>query len=206
MAIGTTTALNKILGLRKRIRVIQGGQGSSKTYSILMILIDYAANNEKKDIYVASKELSKMKITVIKDFKNIMFEFGLFNPYKWNKQNSQYTFPNKSTITFIGLDKEDIGKGLRSDVVFMNEANKVPFETYRELTSRAKNVYIDYNPNSEFWAHTDVLNRDDADFIILTYKDNEYLSKEEVREIEINREKAYIDWTLDKKRRDRVNF
>jgi len=197
MAIGTTTALNKILGLRKRIRVIQGGQGSSKTYSILMILIDYAANNEKKDIYVASKELSKMKITVIKDFKNIMFEFGLFNPYKWNKQNSQYTFPNKSTITFIGLDKEDIGKGLRSDVVFMNEANKVPFETYRELTSRAKNVYIDYNPNSEFWAHTDVLNRDDADFIILTYKDNEYLSKEEVREIEINREKAYIDWTLE---------
>ena len=72
MAIGTTTALNKILGLRKRIRVIQGGQGSSKTYSILMILIDYAANNEKKDIYVASKELSKMKITIIKDFKNIM--------------------------------------------------------------------------------------------------------------------------------------
>ena len=74
--IKATTALNKILGLKKRIKVIQGGQGAGKTYSILMMLIDYASAVEKQDIYIASKELSKMRTTVIKNFKNIMFGFG----------------------------------------------------------------------------------------------------------------------------------
>jgi phage terminase large subunit len=194
--IKATTALNKILGLKKRIKVIQGGQGAGKTYSILMMLIDYASAVEKQDIYIASKELSKMRTTVIKDFKNIMFGFGLFNPHKWNKSTNTYEFKNGSVINFLGLDKEDIGKGLRSDMVFVNEANKVPYETFRELTSRARRVIVDYNPNSEFWVHTEVLDRDDADFLILTYKDNEFLSKEEVAEIELNRTRAYFDPTL----------
>ena len=142
--IKATTALNKILGLKKRIKVIQGGQGAGKTYSILMMLIDYASAVEKQDIYIASKELSKMRTTVIKDFKNIMFGFGLFNPHKWNKSTNTYEFKNGSVINFLGLDKEDIGKGLRSDMVFVNEANKVPYETFREST------YIIFCPYSLF--------------------------------------------------------
>jgi len=61
-----------------------------------------------------------------------------------------YRFPNGSFIKFLGLDKEDIGKGLRSDVIFVNEANKISFEAFRELTSRAKNTYLDFNPNKAF--------------------------------------------------------
>jgi len=84
-----------------------------------------------------------------------------------------------------------MGKGLRCDVVFVNEGNKIKFETYRELTSRAKQVIIDYNPNTKFWVHEEIIPRPDADFIILTYKDNEYLSEEEVFEIERYYEKGY---------------
>ena len=57
-----------------------------------------------------------------------------------------YRFPNGSFIRFLGLDKADVGKGLRSDVVFLNEGNKTNFETYREMTSRADRVIIDFNP------------------------------------------------------------
>lgn len=192
-----TTALRKIARLIKRIWVIQGGQGAAKTFSILIILINHARNKSGKEIFIASAELSKMRITIIKDFVKIMKAIGIYNDRRF-KGDTLYEFENGSFIKFIGLDKEDIGKGLRSDVVFINEANKVPFETYRELTSRAKRVIIDFNPNGEFWAHTEVLTRDDAELLVLTSEDNEFLSEEERREIQRYKEKAYIDPNLPK--------
>jgi phage terminase large subunit len=169
---------------------VQGGQGSGKTISILAILINHSGKNPNKEIYVASDELSKMRITVIKDFLKVMVGFGIFNRDRWT-DGVLYRFPNGSFIRFIGLDKADIGKGLRSDVIFVNEANKVKFDTYRELTSRAKNIYIDYNPNKRFWGHTEILIRDDCDFLNLTYKDNEFLGKEELGEILRYKERGF---------------
>jgi len=186
----TTTALRKITALRKRIRGIQGGQGAGKTFSILQLLINHASGTPNREIYIASDELSKMRITVIKDFVKIMVAFGIFKREYW-VDGTLYRFPNNSFIKFIGLDKEDIGKGLRADVVFVNEANKVKFDTYRELTSRAKQVFIDFNPNKKFWFHTEVINRDDCDFIKLTYLDNEFLSEEERNEILRYKEKGF---------------
>jgi phage terminase large subunit len=180
--IQVTTALRKISAMRKRIKGIQGGQGASKTYSILMLLINHASANPGKEIFIASDELSKMRITVIKDFRNIMIAFGIFDQSKF-PDSTLYKFPNGSFIQFLGLDKVDIGKGLRSDIMFVNEANKVKFDTYRELTSRAKQVIIDFNPNKRFWFHTEIATRDDCEFLKLTFKDNEFLSKEERSEI-----------------------
>lgn len=188
--LAPTTALRKISSLKKKIKVIQGGQGASKTFSILLILINHASSKANKEIFIVSAELSKMRITIIKDFVTILKLTGLVNTVSFTS-GTLCRFPNGSFIKFLGMDKDDIGKGLRSDVVFINEANKIKFEAYRELTSRAKNVYLDFNPNSEFWAHTDVITRKDADFLKLTYKDNEFLSKEEVYEIERYKELGY---------------
>lgn len=185
-----TTALRKISALKKRIWGVQGGQGAGKTYSILQLLINHASNNPNKEIFIASDELSKMRITVIKDFLNIMKSFNLYENERFT-DGTLYRFKNGSFIKFIGLDKVDIGKGLRSDIVFVNEANKVKFDTYRELTSRAKRVIIDFNPNAKFWFHTEVMTRDDCDFINLTYLDNEFLSEEEKGEILRYKQKGY---------------
>jgi len=188
--IQQTTALRKISGLKKRIWGIQGGQGAGKTFSILILLINYAYSNNGKEIFIASDELSKMRITVIKDFVKIMRLFGIFDRSCWT-DGKLYKFDNGSFIQFIGLDKEDIGKGLRSDIVFINEANKTKFDTYRELTSRAKRIIIDFNPNKKFWFHTEISPRDDCQFIKLTYLDNEFLSKEERSEILRYKERGY---------------
>ena len=190
MQIQPTKALRKIAGLRKRIKGIQGGQGAGKTFAILMLLVNHAYSNPNKEIFIASEELSKMRITVIKDFINIMRMFDIFNPALW-VDGTLYRFDNGSFIKFIGLDKADIGKGLRSDIMFVNEANKIKFDTYRELTSRAKQIFIDFNPNAKFWFHTEVQNRDDCDFIKLTFEDNEFLSKEERGEILRYKERGF---------------
>lgn len=179
-----TTALRKITALRKKYRVVQGGQGAGKTIAIALIMINHCNNNRGKEMYVLSEELSKMRDTVLKDFVKILQALnvrcsitGLISG------QPRIDFPNKSFIRFIGLDKEDIGKGLRSDCIYVNEANKTLFESVREAFSRTKNVYIDFNPNAEFWVHEHIITRDDADFITLTFLDNEFLSDEERDEI-----------------------
>lgn len=190
MILHQTTAIRKIAGLRKRIKGVQGGQGAGKSVAILMLLCNHASSNTGKEIFIASDELSKMRITIIKDFIKVMEGFGIFVRERW-VDGTLYRFPNGSFIRFIGLDKEDIGKGLRSDVMFVNEANKIKFDTYRELTSRAKQIFIDFNPNKKFWFHTEVQIRNDCDFIKLTYQDNEFLGKEERSEILRYKERGF---------------
>lgn len=196
-----TTALRKIARLKKRNWVIQGGQGAGKTISILLLLANHAKGNPDKEIYIASSELTKMRQTVIKDFIKVLKSVGIYDDRRFIG-GTFYRFPNGSFIKFLGLDKEDIGKGLRSDIVFINEANKIPFDTYRELTSRAKRVIIDFNPNNKFWVHTEVLTRPDTDFLTLTFLDNEFLSQEERTEILMMRDKAYHDPNLPDPDRD----
>lgn len=176
--IQQTTSLRKIATLRKPISIVRGGQGSGKTISILIILINHASGVPNREILVLSEELTKMRLTVIKDFVKIMREIGIFEPSSFLAE-TLYKFPNGSFIKFIGLDKEDVGKGLRSHVAYFNEVNKCNRESYIQVASRADKVYADYNPDAEFYIDTDVIPRPDADFLQLTFKDNELLPERE---------------------------
>ncbi len=178
-----TTAIRKISKLKKRIWVIRGGQGAGKTISLLIVIINHASSNANREIIIASEELSKMRLTIIKDFVKVMKSFNLYKKDRF-LAGTLFRFQNGSFIQFIGLDKENIGKGLRCDVLYLNEANKTTFEKCREILSRAKRVMLDYNPNSHFWVDEHIIPREDAEELVLTYKDNEFLSKEEVYEIE----------------------
>lgn len=188
--IQVTTALNKITSSDKKITVVQGGQGASKTFSILMLLIDHASNVEGREILILSAELTKMRLTVIKDFVKIMQMFGIYQDSRFIS-GTLYRFPNGSFVKFIGLDKSDVGKGLRSDVAYFNEVNKIDSETYRQVASRAKKVYADFNPDAEFFVHTEVIPREDCDFLKLTFQDNEMLDKGEKQEILRYKELGY---------------
>lgn len=189
--IGTTTTLRKICSMKKRIRVVCGGQGSSKTYSILMVLINHCSSKPNKRCMVVSKELAKMRTNIIPDFQSIMKEFNIYRSQSWNDSKALYTFPNGSTIQFYGTDRDDAGKGTRTSVVFFNEANKIDFNAYRELASRSDNIYIDYNPNIKCWIDTEVIGGEDVDFLRVTYNDNEYLGDAEKNAILEYKNKAY---------------
>lgn len=182
MPIQSTTALRKIASLRKPVRVVRGGQGSGKTISILTILINHASSKPDREILVISAELTKMRLTVIKDFIKLMKEAGIWDGNRF-PAGTLYRFPNGSFIKFIGLDKEDVGKGLRSHVVYFNEVNKCNRESYVQVASRADVVYCDYNPDAEFFIDTDVIPGNDCSFCQLTFKDNELLPERERQNI-----------------------
>ena len=84
-----------------------------------------------------------------------------------------------------------INGSARRNVLFVNECNNITFESYHQLAIRTRRfIYLDYNPTSEFWVHKELLSDKDAEMIILTYKDNEALDSELVKEIEKARERA----------------
>ncbi len=190
MAITETTALRKIAGLTRKIRVIRGGQGSGKTISILVLLINYAFRTPGAEVLIISSELTKMRLTVIKDFVKVARGLEVYEDNRFIA-GTLYRCPNGAFIKFIGLDKEDVGKGLRSHVAYFNEINKIHKEAYRQIASRAEQVYMCYNPDAEFFIDREVIPREDADFLQLTYKDNEMLPSTEVEEILMYKEQGY---------------
>lgn len=191
MSFQTTTAQSKIARLRKRIRIVQGGTSSSKTFSIIPLLISYAIENPMSEISVVSESIPHLKRGAIKDFQKIMILCDLYKDSQFNKSDLKYRFKNGSYIEFFSVDQPDKLRGARRDILFVNECNNIDFESYQQLSVRTKKfIYLDYNPTNEFWVHTELMNDKDTDFVVLTYKDNEALDKAIVKEIEKAKEKA----------------
>lgn len=179
--------LPKFKDNQQKVFVIQGGQGAGKTIAILMLIIDYVERN-KSEITICSAELSKLKDTALNDYIKIMQDYNYYNDKRYNKSETLYTYGAGHFVEFLGLDKKDVGKGRRRKIVYINEANKTTLQQYTDITARADLVIIDYNPDGYFYG-TDLIN--DFNFINLTYLDNEYLSKNEIRNILAYYEKGY---------------
>lgn len=186
-----TTSINKILNLKKRIKIIQGGTSAGKTFGILPILIDRAAKIPNLEISVVSESIPHLKRGALKDFIKIMRWTNRYTDDQFNKSDRVYRFKNGSYIEFFSADDSSKLRGARRDILYINECNNVTFESYNELAIRTnKEVYLDFNPANEFWVHKELKDEPDADFIILTYKDNEALDQGIIQQIEKNRDKA----------------
>ena len=169
-----TTAINKILKLTKFIKGIQGGTSAGKTYGELPVEIDYAIQHPMTEISVVAESVPHLRRGAMKDFKKIMAETNRWNRNNWHATTSTYTFANGSYIEFFGADDDSKLRGARRDRLYINEANNVTMHAYNELASRTKqSVTLDWNPVNKFWFHEELMDDDDVDFIILTYKDNE---------------------------------
>jgi len=186
-----TTATNKILALKKRIKIVQGGTSASKTYSILAVLIDKALRKDGLEISIVAESIPHLRRGALKDFVKILKWTNRFYDQQLNKSLLTYHFKNGSVIEFFSADDASKLRGARRDILYINECNNVTFESYNELSIRTKQeVYLDFNPANEFWVHKELKDEPDTDFIILTYKDNEALDESIVTQIEKNRDKA----------------
>jgi len=185
-----TTAINKILALKKRIKIIQGGTSAGKTFGILPILIDKAAKTGGLEISVVAESIPHLRRGALRDFLKVMKWTNRFVDERFNKSLLKYEFANGSFIEFFSADDSSKLRGARRDILYVNECNNVNFEAYNELSIRTKKeIYLDFNPANEFWVE-EIKEDKEADFIILTYKDNEALDIGIVDQIEKNRLKA----------------
>src|SRR5690606_13864561 len=125
---------------------------------------------------------------------SIMKTTNRWIPEHWIGNPMEYTFSNGSRMQFKAFDS--IGKAKsagKRDILFLNEANHIPFEIADALIIRSKETWIDFNPDNTFWAHTEVLTEPNSEFLLLTYKDNEALPKETLEDLEVKLDKAFYN-------------
>lgn len=161
--------------MRKRQRVIQGGTYAGKTYGIMSVLIHHATINPRWRITVVCETIPAVKSGPLKHFQDIMEDTGRWVEDRFNFTELRYTFANRAYIEFKAFDT--IGKAKaagKRDILFLNEANHIPYTIADVLMIRTEQqVWIDFNPDEAFWAHEKVVPREDAEFLLLKYTDNE---------------------------------
>lgn len=123
---------------------------------------------------------------VLRDWRTVMEQYELYNVNDHIRTENTYKYPNGSYMEFFSIDNHLKVRGPRRDILFINEANLISFDTFLQLLLRTrKTVFLDYNPADEFhWIYDKVLPREDCYFIQSTYLDNPFLPDEQIKEIE----------------------
>jgi phage terminase large subunit len=185
--------------LNKKIRraINQGGTSSSKTFSIIQLLI-FIAEYAKRAIIISvvSESVPHLKRGCLRDFRAIMGE--RFEEKRWNKTDSIYTFPNGTQFEFFSADNSAKCRGGRRDILFINECNNLSYDTYMELDIRTRLfTFLDFNPVAEFWCHEQVIPYEENAFIHSTYLDALHvLEPAVVKNIESNKDKDPNWWNV----------
>lgn len=186
------------LNSKKRIKVHQGGTRSGKTYAIVQYLI-YRMTTAKEPltISIVRKTLPALRRSVMRDFINIADKLGIYYLGEHNKSENIFKY-NGHTIEFLSTDEPQKIRGAKRNICFINEGNELNYEDFRQLSMRTTDeIIIDFNPSDPVhWLYEEIIDRDDCDLFITTYKDNKFLPSELVREIERIRERDPDYWLV----------
>lgn len=185
----------------------KGGTRSTKTYSTLQFLHLYltSAGTPNDITSVVSESFPHLKKGAIRDFENIIGHPLKGDPH-WNETDHTWTYDNGAKLEYFSVDNAAKVHGSQRTRLFINEANHIDYEIFRQLAVRTSSlIFIDYNPASVCWIQQKVECRENCYLIRSTYKDNPFLSPEQIAEIESNKDdvnwwKVYgqgIEGTLD---------
>lgn len=163
--------------------VNQGGSSSGKTYSILQVLFTHAIKS-KNVITVVGEDVPNLKAGALRDALEIFDNSPILQSHvrSYNKTERIFEFKNGSVMEFKGFASSQDAKSGKRDYLFINEANGISYEIYVELEIRTtKQVYIDYNPNAEFWVHEKVIGTAKTKLFISDHRHNPFV-KDKIRE------------------------
>jgi phage terminase large subunit len=191
LQINTTVTFQNAWDCKKKIQLHQGSARSGKSFALLQFLIVKALQNDGLLISVVRKTFPALRTSAIRDFKDILKGLGLWDDEKWMATEHTYTFDNGSVIEFFSTDSAEKLKGLRRNLLWIDEANELTSEQFMQLAIRTTDtIILSYNPSfsPKHWIIKELAVRDDVQTFITTYKDNPYLPLEQVRFIEKYRE------------------
>jgi len=182
--VQTTKVFEQLYNSDKRINVFQGSSRASKTYNILIYFVYKLLNEDNKILSLVRKTLPALKGSVLRDLKEILILFGVYNPNDWHQADGYYQL-GTNLIEWFSIDDETKVRGRKRDYLFINEATEVSHDEYIQLVLRTSGIIVlDLNPSLwQSWIY-DLEGRDDVNYQITTYKDNPFLPQTQIDEIE----------------------
>jgi len=182
LEVNTTISYKHIDECPTRVCHLVGGSRSGKTYATLQWLIVQALQN-KELVTIVRKTIPSLKRTVMKDFKDVMQSMGIWNENDFNISDRTYTFFNDSQIQFISTDNAEKLRGVKSNILWIEEASEVDSESYLQLQIRTTGkIILSYNPTVSPWHW--LREMQDCSRYFSSYKDNPYLERSVIRALE----------------------
>jgi len=187
--------LNAMNGTGPRLIVNEGGQGSSKTYSILQVIYNYLKSSPPAKTTFCSYALPHLKQGVVSDFDSILTSFGENLGEVKSAPGQPIYRIGESVINCYGIEGNlALAHGPRRKILFINECNrKVTYEVFDQLFSRSQITLLDYNPDCEFWLHDKVLPHFPHVLIKSNFLDNPYLPENEMANILMKKDKPEFE-------------
>ena len=171
----------------RRICILQGGTRSGKSFSAMQWILVKALSEPNVVISVVRKSFPSMRVSIMRDFVGIMKDLGIWDENRWSATEHIYTFDNGTIVEFMSIDSSEKRKGSARDYLFVDECNELSREDWFQLFIRTrKKSIIAYNPSfgTNNYIFTEIQTHPEADLYISTFKDNPYLEKQIVEEIE----------------------
>ena len=171
----------------KRICILQGGTRSGKSYSALQWILVKALSEPNMVFSIVRKSFPSMRVSIMRDWVGILKDLDIWDENRWSATEHIYTFDNGSMVEFMSIDSSEKRKGSARDYLFVDEANELSREDWFQLFIRTrKKSIIAYNPSfgTNNYIFTEIQTHPEADLYISTFRDNPYLEKQLVEEIE----------------------
>ena len=183
------------------IIVNQGGTSSGKTVCILQVLAIRAIQEPDSIITVVGQDIPNLKRGALRDFQLYVLNDPIISEQvsSYNKSERIYTFKSGSIIEFESYDNEQDARNGKRQYLFVNEAQGISYEIYKQLQLRTtKQTFLDYNPSAEFWVHEKVLTLPDAErkLLISDYRHNPFCPDSIVRNIEALKDQDFELWKV----------
>ena len=182
-----------------RIVLLQGGTRSGKSYASIQFLIVKALEEPNQTISIVRKSFPSLRISALRDFKQIMRDLDIWDEDNWRASENAYTFHNGSMIEFLSTQDSERRKGTKRDWLFIDEVTELDYSDYFQLTIRTtKKIILAFNPNisANHWLFEQVQTHPECETYVSTYLDNPWLEDELVKEIELLRETSPSYWRI----------
>lgn len=182
---------------KERVVINQGGTSSGKTYSILQVIL-LKCLKEKKVTTIVGQDIPNLKKGALRDFERILDNNDLWRLIdKHNKTDRTFHLQNGSVLEFTSYKDEQDSKSGKRDLLFVNEANGVPYGVYNQLAMRTNDqIFIDYNPTARFWAHDELMGYDGVVVFYSNYTHNPFVDESIVKHILTYKERDPESWLV----------
>ena len=178
-----------------QIIVNRGSARSSKSFSIMQLLIEWFFTVSKVRILVLRKTQPSLRLSCIPDFNRIIDMYKVRHLIRENKTSND-VFSSTGLLHFGGLDNPEKIRSSEWNVIFMEEATEFTFDDFINLKLRLSapapsnfrnRMFLGFNPTDEFsYIKKKIIDGNSEDFkeIHSTYKYNPFLTDDYIRTIE----------------------
>lgn len=153
-------------------------------------------NKDNKVYSIIRKTLPSLKGSVLRDLKDILIKLEMYREDDWHSVEGYYQL-GTNIIEWFSLDSEEKIRGRKRDIGFVNEATEISYDEFVQLSLRtSERLILDFNPSLWQSYLYDFEKQDDVLYRVVTYRDNPFLPKAQIEEIEKLKERDPNLWRI----------